>query len=691
MAEEFGGTTTATPLTLPSFGGEATVAFGEPTTETFGGEATVDLSTAAAWSSPGRMTDVRVYLDDEDISGLIGTVKIRSQEDAPGLECEFELVDERNAALHPDSLAVGGRAVEVWVTSRSRTGTDTRLEFVGTTEAPSNDEAYVPRATYRAIGVGALWNEVEVCTRIPAFSGLKRFNVLRDEAALRGLTLSATIEGAELTKPWEFVGTKYWEFLQRQAELENVHWRPLVDGSLVGLTWAEIKDAPSVATIRWSNSFPLREDPPTRPPTKLALSGAMLTDDVLDQTVRTYQTSVETEVFGRKSGRVSKITVNGGVTTQTIEEVYETWPLLGESVGADEYRLRTRTTVDLTYPTVTLLNGETRFTPALSGRITEIEDYGAPQTNETGLLWTDGTYRTQTEETFALRQRITETFTYLPDDGSQTACQLDETTIEVEGYYGELVARVRHNSDGTENTTDRWADGSYRETETFQTTRETVETWTDTIGQDGPRRVTRRQDVQAWVEKTPERAYQWPGGASTTVSPSEEYKYAGAITDVWTESHMNGTGELIRSTDGATANDDDYSTSMVGQEIPTIPHASTLVPQYATDSFLVTWELTSHDYPEQYVEDFLEGAETTSEAVTVAKRRVGWGLATRWTIPLPMIPGLLRWQKVTLIDESRSTGVAGIEAYVLGYELELDPTNGWLGESLILGLPQEVP
>ena len=694
MSDEFGGTATATPLTLPTIGGTATVAFAEPTVETFGGTGTVDLSTYAAWSAPNRMTDVRVLMDDEDISGLIGAVRVTDAENEPGLSCEFELVDERNASLHPDSLASGGRVVEVWVTSRSRTGTDTRLVFLGTTESPSNDEAYAPRATYRATGVGSIWKDVEVCTRVPAFSGLKRFNVIRDEAALRGLTLSTTIEGAELTKPWEFVGTKYWDFIQRQAELEDLYWRPLVDGSLVGLTWAEIKDAPSVATIRWSNSFPLREDPPTTPPTKLALSGAILTDDVLDQTERIYQTSVETETFGRKSGRVWKVTVNGGVTTQTIAEEWETWALLGVGVGADEYRLQRRTTVVMTYPTVTLLNGETRFTPALSQRVTSIEEYGAPQTGEDdpgGYLWTDGTYRTQDEESFALRQRITETFVYQPDDGSETACQLDTTTIEVEAYYGELVATIRHNSDGTENTTDRWADGSHRATETFQTTRETVEAWTDNLGGTEPRRVTRRQDVQAFIQLTAERAYQWPGGVSTTVSPSEDYLYAGAITDVWTESHMSGTGELIRTTSATSSSGNDYAPSMVGEAIPTIPRASTLVPQYATESFLVTWTLTDHAYPTNYVTDFLEGAETTSEAVKVAKRRVGWGLATKWTVPLPMIPGLLRWQKVTLIDESRSTGAAGVEAYVLGSALDLDPTNGWLGQSLVIGRPQEVP
>ena len=684
MSDSFGGTSTVTPATLPTFGGTAEVTFAEPSAPMFGGVSTVDLSTAEAWSSPMRMTNVRVLVDGEDVTGLLGTVRVTLQEGSPALACEFEMVDARNASLHPESLAIGGRAVEVWVSSRSRSGKDERCVFIGTTESPSNDEPYCPRASYRAIGAGQVWNETEVCTRIPAFSGLRRFNVLRDEAADLGLTLSTTIEGAELTKPWEFIGTKFWEFVERQAELEDVYWRPEVDGSLTGLTWQEITDAPAVATIRWSNSFPLREDPPNRPITKAVLSGAMLTDDVLDQTVRTYQVSVETETFGRKSGRVWKVTVNSGVTTQTIAEEYETWPLAGATLGADEYRLKRRTTVDMTYPTVTLLNGETRYTPALSQRVTEVEEYGAPQTNDTGTLWTDGTYRTEAAETFALRERVTEDFVYLADDGSATACQLSTTTIKVEAYYGELVATIRHNSDGTENTTDRWADGSYRETETFQTKRETVETWTDNLGTDEPRRVMKRQDVSAWVEKLPERTYQWPGGASTTISPSEEYKYAGAITDVWTESHLNGLGERIRS----DSEDSSYAPSM--EQIPTIPRASALVPQYATDAFRLDWTLSSHDYPENTATDFLEGAESTSEALTVARRRVGWSLGTKWSIPIPMIPGLRRWDKVTLIDETRYTGATGIDVYVLGYALELDPTNGWLGDTLIVGTREEV-
>jgi len=681
VSDTFGGTSTIAPRVLPTFGGVSTVTFDEPLAETFGGVSTVDLSTAEAWSSPMRMTNVRVTVDGEDVTGLLGAVRITLQEGSPALACEFELVDARNAAYHPESFAIGGKAVEVWVSSRSRSGKDEQRVFVGTTETPSNDEPYCPRASYRAIGAGQVWNDAEVCTRIPAFSGLKRFNVLRDEAADLGLTLSATIEGAELTKPWEFVGTKYWEFLQRQAELEDVLWQPQIDGSLVGMTWDEVKDQTAVATIRWSNSFPLREDPPNRPITKAVLSGAMMTDDVMDQTVRTYQVSTETTTFGRKSGRVWKITVNGGVTTQTITEEWETWALLGETVGADEYRLKRRTTVVMTYPTVVLLNGETRFTPALSQRVTEVEEYGAPQTNESGTLWTDGTYRTQDAETFALRQRVTEDFVYLPDDGSATACQLSTTTIKVESYYGELVARIRHNSDGTENTTDRWADGSYREPETFQTTRETVETWMDNLGTDAPRRVERRQDISAWVEKTPERGYQYGGGLSTTISPSEEYKYAGAITDVWTESHLNGLGERIRS----DSEDSSYAPSM--EQIPTIPRASALVPQYATDAFRLDWTLSSHDYPENTATDFLEGAESTSEALTVARRRVGWSLGTKWSIPIPMIPGLRRWDKIRLVDDSR---YADVECYVLGYGLELDPTNGWLGDTLIVGTRTEV-
>ena len=688
MGDTFGGTSSVTPATLPTFGGVSTVTFAEPTDETFGGTSTIDLSTAAAWALEGRQTNVRVLIDDEDVSGLVGTVRVGLAEGACALACEFELVDERNAALHPESFAIGGHAVEVWTTVRTRTGKDERRVFVGTTETPSNDEAYIPRASYRAIGAGNVWNEAEVCTRIPAFSGLRRFNVLRDEAALLGLTLSTTTEGAELTKPWEFIGTKYWEFLQRQGELEDLYWRPEIDGSLTGLTWAEITDAPVKATITWTNSFPLREDPPARPLTQIVLSGATMTDDVLDQSVRTYQVSVETETFGRKSGRLWKVTVNGGVTTQTVTEEWETWPLAGETVGADEYRLKKRTTVNLTYPTVTLLNGETRYTPALSQRVTTVEEYGAPQTSESdpaAVLWTDGTYRTQTAETFALRERVTEDFAYRPDDGSATACQLSTIEIEVERYYGEMLARKRHNSDGTENTTDRWADGSYRETETFQTTREVVETWTDNLGTDEPRRVVRIQDVTAWVEATPERSYQWPGGASTTISPSEAYRYAGAITDVWTESHLNGIGERVRSVADETTGEDSYAPSM--EQIPTIPRASALVPQYAVDAFKVEWTLTDSGYPEQVATDTLEGAETTSEALTVARGRAGWALGTKWTIPIPMIPGLARWDKVRLVDPSRG---ADIEVYVLGYGLELDPTNGWFGDTLVVGTRQEV-
>ena len=55
-----------------------------------------------------------------------------------------------------------------------------------------------------------------------------------------------------------------------------------------------------------------------------------------------------------------------------------------------------------------------------------------------------------------------------------------------------------------------------------------------------------------------------------------------------------------------------------------------------------------------------------------------------------MIPGLRRWDKVTLIDETRYTGATGIDVYVLGYALELDPTNGWLGDTLIVGTREEV-
>ncbi len=697
MSDSFGGTATTSPRTNPAFGGEATVTYGAGDMDpAFGGTATIDLSTALAWLSNSRQTNVSVLIDGEDVTGLLGTVRITDAPDTPGLGCEFELVDERNAALHPDSFSMGGREVQVYVTSRSASGTDTRLVFDGVTESPSNDEAYSPRATYRAIGLGSLWSDAETCLRVPAFSGLRRFDVLRDDAALLGLTLSTTTPGAELTKPWEFVGTKWWDFALRQGELEDIYWRPNVDGSIEGLTWTEIKTAPAVATIRWSNSFPLREDPPSRPTTQYVLSGAALTEEVLDQTTTVYQFDVETETFGRKSGRITKITVVGGVTTQTVDEVYETWPLAGVVAGADEYRLRTRTTVVNTYPTVLLLNGETRYTPALSGRVTTIETYGSAQTHEDDAganLWTAGTdkqvgtYRLDAEETFGLRQRITETFTYQPDDGSATACQLDQTTVEIEAYYAPLVATVRHQSDGTETTMFRWADGTYRDAETFGTTRETVETWTDSIGEDGPRRVTRTQAITAYFELTAEKSYTYIGGLSTTVSPSESYRYAGVISDAWTESHMNGLGERITST-GDESGTTGYAPSM--EKVPDVPRASALVPQYATDAFIVTWTLSDHAYPENIQRDFLEGAETTAEAVTVAKRRMMWGLGTRWTVPMPMIPGLRRWDKVTLIDETRSTGAAGVEAYVLGQTLDLDTTNGWLGAEVILGRPQEL-
>jgi len=687
VGDSFGGSATVATVAAPGFGGTALVDFDPPDTS-FGGDATIDLSAALAWFADARQTNVRVTIEGEDITGLLGSVRIVDAPDSSGLDCEFELLDERNAALHPSSFAIGGKAVEVYVTSRTASGTDTRLVFTGTTESPSNDEPYCPRATYRAIGLGSLWGDTEVCVRVPAFSGLRRFNVLRDEAALAGLTLSTTDPGAELTKPWEFIGVRWWDFLQRMAELEDLYWRPEVDGSLTGLTWDEISGAEPVATIRWSNSFPLREDPPSRPPTQMVLSGAMLTEDVLDQTTRVYQTSVETETFGRKSGRVTKTTVEGGVTTLYVDEVYETWPLAGVVEGADEYRLRRRTTVTMTYPTVVLLNGETRYTPALSGRVTEVEDYGSAQTHQddpAAYLWEDGTYRLDGEEVFGLRQRVTETFTYQPDDGSETACQLDTTTIEVEGYYAPLVATIRQQSDGSETTNLRWADGSYRDAETFVTTRETVETWTDNLGTGAPRRVDRRQDVSAFIQLTAEKTYQYPGGITTTKSASESYRYAGAITDAWTESHLSGTGERITSTGEGT-----YTPTMVGEPIPDVPRASALVPQYATDAFMVTWTLSDHAYPANVVREFLECAETSAEGLTVARRRMMWALGTKWTVPLPMLPGLRRWDKVTLIDESRSTGV-GVDTYVLGGSLDLDSVNGWHGQELVLGRPQELP
>ena len=694
MGETFGGSASISAITQPSFGGAVQIdmASGDLTLG-FGGTATVDLSTALAWLSNSRQTNVRVTIEGEDITGLLDSVRVTDSPDTAALDCEFSLVDERNASLHADSFARGGKAVKVYVTSRSASGTDTLLVFDGITESPSNDEAYSPRATYRAIGLGSLWGENEVCIRIPAFSGLRRFVVLKDESALLGLTLSTSIPGAELTKPWEFVGTRWWDFLQRQAELEDLYWRPEVDGSLTGLTWAEISSAPSVATVRWSNSFPLREDPPQRPPTEMILSGAMLTEDVLDQNVRVFQSSVETTVFGRKSGRVTKTTVSGGVTTLYVDEVYETWPLAGVVAGADEYRLKKRTTVTMVYPTVTLLNGETRYTPALSSRVTEVEEYGSAQTHQDDAgahLWTDGTYRLDEEEVFGLRQRVTETFTYQPDDGSATACQLDTTTIKVEGYYAPLVAQYRQQSDGTETTLYRWADGSYRDAETFVTTRETVEKWTDNVGTDAPRRVDRRQDITAFIQDRAEATYTYGGGLVTTVSPREGYIYAGAITDAWTESHLSGTGERITSVSDGTTGEDSYTPSMVGERIPDVPRASALVPQYATDAFTVTWTLTAHDYPTNTVRDFLECAEASTEGVTAARRRLAWGLATRWTVPMPMLPGLKRWDKVTLIDETRSTGTAGVAAYVLGQTLDLDATNGWLGAEVILGRPEAV-
>ena len=73
-----------------------------------------------------------------------------------------------------------------------------------------------------------------------------------------------------------------------------------------------------------------------------------------------------------------------------------------------------------------------------------------------------------------------------------------------------------------------------------------------------------------------------------------------------------------------------------------------------------------------------------------AKRRMMWALGTRWSIPMALKPGLRRWDKVLFIDESRSTGAAGVEAYVLGFAKELDPTNGWLGAEVIIGRPVEV-
>ena len=666
-----GGSASVDAYTFSSIGGNASIddsaiALG------IGGNASVDVTTAQAWTSRewGR---VRVVIDDEDITSLVGDVTWERSADRAGHLAAFTLADERVAYAHATSFSNGSKAVRIYRYTASRAGSDEVLVFQGRTEAPGNSEPILPTGTFSCISDAAAFDEPRACLRYAAFAGKTRAELLDELAASVGLAVTIPTGWGEtvVRKPVEYVNVSVFDVARRFCELEGGWPRSTVDGQLEIVPEDEVY-GPAIWSFDESNSFTPSEEPPQRPPTRWVLSGTGIASDYSgDETTGAAESIVET-VTGTATAETRTVLKDSGSgvnytylgargQVEEIVEEYDTFAVLGTVVNADAFQLKKRTTTLTRFRTYGY-QGKGRTSQVLE-RTTIVEEWFSPLAEKDGNLWTDGSHHFDTEQTFRETQRTVEEWTWIASTDEDRPCELDTKTTLVTGYYaakdggitGEWGRAIDGTETYTEDTSKAWDDGnSYSYgltgTPTMRPTAYSEETWEESAF-GGRRTVTQRIEVSGWSETRGEYRGPYDGinNRQYRYGPTEEYDILGTNMKRWIQSAVDGKHVV------QTANyDGTYSSEEADGDVPDIPRSDGSTPAYQQD--VMTLDATDGDsaYPYLVESETIPEAESVEELEAVWARRMRTARAVRHTIPAPDEKWLNVGSSVAETDAARS-------------------------------------
>ena len=416
-----------------------------------------------AWDSQFRQVESVVLLGMQDITRHVrGAITLDRSTGSTVATGALPLKNSALAWYAPGSWSVGPQQVEIWVRERGESWT--RL-FRGVAEIPEDSELWVPAGTLRLVSHSQAWANQPLCLLTSPFGGATRAELVVQAIGIAGLKDTAGYPvavtgtwpgGRQITRPQDFSGVTLPEILRRWGEVEGGSFRE-TDGGFELLDLADCWGPGVTPLWDFTRYVSITETGPGRPVTHWIFSGTepKLPDDGTTVTVKPDDpedtTGPRTELT---------ITVTDGVITQEIEERYDLYVVKGVTNAAEELLLVKRVTTDREFA----LNVDLKPTGRLTTKTVTTETYYAPLastgTGDPPYTFEDGSFRTQSAETFQETELVTEEYEW--DEGK---CLVKSGVIETKGWTAPLSESI---SSDPENT---WtADSSVRSQteETYQ-------------------------------------------------------------------------------------------------------------------------------------------------------------------------------------------------------------------------------
>jgi hypothetical protein len=456
------------------------------------GTAAVNRTTFLAFMTRNRCGAAVVTLDGEALATIVDAVDIVDDLETAAPTASFIVSDPRAAVYAAGSLTWGEKPVTIDLVSGEPGALVQVRAFEGITEAPTTTGVYRARGQFRCVGTAAAAMAAKGCLRIPAFSGMPRGAVLVAYGAscVPPVTIinadHLALLGRKIEKPFEVNSTPFFDLAKTLGEYEGWTPRSFPDGSVEMLLEDELLNGPPVFHFTPGTYFSCDETAPTRPTTRWVFSGTMI-EGQTPGTVTTESTIDGTDESGKPTRQIVRYTANQG--TELIREVeeWETFRLLGVSLGPEALQLRRITRVTSTWATAVFGDEKGHYTNQLTARQTTIREVTGTRCDAGhGYEWTDTFRYLEGGATLLLVSNATETMEWNGVASEVSPCTLRSSSLAVEELFMPM------NSDNT------YAWG----TETafhMMTTRTELTRWDDLRAQDFGKAVVATQYITRYV------------------------------------------------------------------------------------------------------------------------------------------------------------------------------------------------
>ena len=620
----------------------------------------------------------------EDVTRYVSSVSVSRSKESPVLRASIGISHDRLPYFKTRSFSSGPQDCHIWTMLRTKTQTDMRWVFKGTTESSPNAGLLRPSGTLTAVSDSARWADKPGCLLVTAFAGFTRLELLEAFSLNFGvsLTVSGDLTSAVIKKPVDIAGVNLIELLKRWLPMDGGVYREL-DGGLEVIPFADVAGPAVTPAFDFTPEtyFSLEEAPPARPVTDQILWGespVLLPDGVQDPI----------EVLDGGTGPAKTVvtrTIADGVITQEVTERHENYIVKGVTNAAEDLLKISEVTIDYTHDTT----GGGAPNGRLLTKTTTTKRYYAPLastgTGDPNYTFEDGTFHTQNAETFQEVEKVEETYEWDTD-----SCVLKSGEVIRTGW----LAPLSEASSGDPEET--WtADDSVRSQteETYQMVSRLVFNQNLWVPADGwPTQSSDPLRLYLGQGRPPEGRCYWrlegeergmELGTNTQVRRNWERaslwienpdgQRHTKVTKTW----QGSDAAAIRCADvlglgiGAEAGFAGWTPEVINEDVPgPIPEPATqsgVTRMFALRPFIVAVRVSS-PMPQTIESEHVIEAESKAEAERLGKWRARMEFAPRLTIAHPLYPDLDIWTPVRVTStriQSPAGGIVNVRNYTL--------------------------